>query len=160
MISAANSSVVSATGSTVVSAASSSVISAANSSVVSAVGSSVVSAAVSSATTSAKAAALASLFSFSDASLALIAESSSLAIEVILFSILASFSLNHLANFSSACSFVKAPFLTPFNKWFLYNTPLYDSIALTVSVGCAPTPTQYIARSKSMSMVAGFVFGL
>ena len=159
MVSATGSSVVSAAGSSVVSAAGSSVVSAAGSSVVSEAGS-VTSAAVSSATTSAKAAALASLFSFSDASLALMAESSSLAIEVILFSILASFSLNHLANFSSACSFVKAPFLTPFNKWFLYNTPLYDSIALTVSVGCAPTPTQYIALSKSMSMVAGFVFGL
>ena len=111
---------VSAAGSSVVSAAGSSVVSAAGSSVVSAAGSSVVSAAGSSWTNcSAMAAALASLFSFSAANFSFSALASSLAIDEIFDSIFDSFSANHLENFSSACSAVKAPFLTPIRRWFL-----------------------------------------
>jgi hypothetical protein len=34
------------------------------------------------------------------------------------------FSFNHSWNFSSACSSLSAPFITPFLRWFFNKTPL------------------------------------
>ena len=59
-----------------------------------------------------------------------------------------------------ASSSVKAPFLTPPSKCFFKSTPSLERRRRTVSVGCAPTLTQYKALSKFKLIVAGLVFGL
>ena len=59
-----------------------------------------------------------------------------------------------------ASSSEKAPFLTPPLRCFMSNTPSPERMKRAVSVIWAPTPTQYKARSKLRSTLAGLVLGL
>jgi hypothetical protein len=60
---------------------------------------------------------------------------------------------------SSGSALVRMVLLAPFSPLKVPQSPLSFSSAVTCSVGCAPTPSQYWARAESISMNEGSSVG-